>query len=134
MKIQPNGLYHFITEMPGDESLNDWGPDPEPHIHFDIECTGCAAGHGVVDGDYKYWNKFYPEGLCTIDGCGTQVGLLLFCALLLLALCGRALLCMNECFCQAFENVVPSLYCIASVTYLMLPKCCGSRGKRVHGL
>lgn len=72
--MQPNGLYHFITEMPGDESLNGWGPDPEPHIHFDIECSGCAA-HGVVDGEYKYWNKFYPEDLCTMDGCGTQVRL-----------------------------------------------------------
>ena len=78
MKIQPKGLYHFITEMPGNEAINEWGPDPEPHIHYDIECTGCAAGHGVVDGDYKYWNKFYPEDLCTIDGCGTQVGFLFF--------------------------------------------------------
>ena len=69
MKIQPNGLYHFITEMPGNEEINGWGPDPEPHIHFDVMCTGCAGDHGVVDGEYKYWNKFYPEGICELISC-----------------------------------------------------------------
>lgn len=77
MAIQPDGLYYFETEMPGDESANGWGPDPEPHIHFDIVCTGCAGDHPVVAGDYQYWNKFYPETLCTIAGCGTQVRALL---------------------------------------------------------
>jgi hypothetical protein len=74
MKIQPDGLYYFVTEMPGDESVHDWGPDPEAHIHWDVICTGCA-GHSVVTGDYNFFNKFYPEALCLVDGCGEQVRL-----------------------------------------------------------
>lgn len=73
MQIQPNGVYYFETEMPGDESKNGWGPDPKPHIHFDLLCTGCAPGHAVVDGEYHYWNKFYPEELCLKTNCGDQV-------------------------------------------------------------
>ena len=43
MDIGGDGLYYFKTELPGSEDSADWGPDPEPHIHWDIECTGCAA-------------------------------------------------------------------------------------------
>lgn len=72
MAIQPDGLYYFETEMPGDESLNGWGPDPKPHIHFDIQCTGCSGDHPAVGGDYHYWNKLYPEELCLKNACGNQ--------------------------------------------------------------
>jgi hypothetical protein len=70
MKMQPDGLYHFSTEMPGDESVIGWGADPMPHIHYDVICNGCAANPAFAGGRYHWWSKFYPEGLCTLAACG----------------------------------------------------------------
>ena len=42
MDVGGDGLYYFKTEIPGDEYSSGWGPDYQPHIHYDIHCSGCA--------------------------------------------------------------------------------------------
>ena len=46
--------------------------DPEPHIHYDIMCSGCSAATtgDVFEGEFRYYNKFYPEGICQLAACG----------------------------------------------------------------
>lgn len=46
--------------------------DPEPHVHYDVICTGCsAASEDIFDGGaYRWWSKYYPEGVCTLAACG----------------------------------------------------------------
>lgn len=46
--------------------------DPEPHIHYDIMCNGCSAATTgeIFNGEYRYYNKFYPEGICQLAACG----------------------------------------------------------------
>eukprot|EP00892_Ulva_mutabilis_P005403 jgi/Ulvmu1/3234/UM150_0003.1 len=73
MEIEGDGLWWFITEMPGDESIVGWGPDPAPHIHYDIRCTGCAATAAYTTSQYQYWSKFYAEEVCTDERCGDVV-------------------------------------------------------------
>jgi hypothetical protein len=70
MKMNPDGLWYFSTEMPGDESQVGWGDDPEAHIHYDVICSGCAANQAFNGPDYQYWSKFYPEDVCTLKKCG----------------------------------------------------------------
>ena len=70
MEIEGDGLWWFTTEMPGDESIVGWGPDPAPHIHYDIRCNGCAATAAYDTTRYQYWSKFYAEEICTVERCG----------------------------------------------------------------
>lgn len=46
------GEFQLKFPMPGDEEEAGWGPDMNPHVHF--ECTGCG---GTI------WNKYYPTML-----------------------------------------------------------------------
>jgi hypothetical protein len=50
MKIGADGLYLFETEQAGNEALSGWGPDPQPHIHFELKCR-CfllACSHALL--------------------------------------------------------------------------------------
>jgi hypothetical protein len=38
-------LFYFRTQLPGSEFSAKWGPDPEGHIHYDIECNECAENN-----------------------------------------------------------------------------------------
>ena len=69
MVIDGDGLWWFTTEMPGDESLVGWGPDPAPHIHYDIRCLGCEANDAFPGTKYQYWSKFYAREICTLEQC-----------------------------------------------------------------
>lgn len=71
MVIGGDGLWWVKTEMPGDESLVGWGPDPAPHIHYDIRCTDCAPTEAYDTSRYQYWSKFYAREICTVEQCGT---------------------------------------------------------------
>lgn len=71
MTIEGDGLYWFSTEMPGDESLVGWGPDPAPHIHYDFRCAGCADTDAFEGNQYQYWSKFYAREICTLEPCGS---------------------------------------------------------------
>jgi hypothetical protein len=73
MQIGKDGVYAFYTEMPGNENKVGWGDDPAPHIHYDIECSGCAK-NDVFSGNFKFWNKFYPKETCKLAACGTNIG------------------------------------------------------------
>jgi hypothetical protein len=64
MKVPADGTIYWFSEMPGDESKWKWGPDPKPHVHFDIVCDKCV-GTEWAKGRYRYFNKFYPSELCT---------------------------------------------------------------------
>lgn len=66
--VGSDGLFYFKTEIPGSELSAEWGPDPEPHIHYDMVCTGCAQNE-FFTGEYRYWNKFYPEDPCDLKSC-----------------------------------------------------------------
>jgi hypothetical protein len=70
MAIGGDGIWWFYTELPGDESQVGWGPDPQPHVKYDIECNECADSEAFTGGIYKFWSKFYPEALCTLEVCG----------------------------------------------------------------
>eukprot|EP00892_Ulva_mutabilis_P009426 jgi/Ulvmu1/6856/UM031_0061.1 len=70
MVIDGSGLWWFTTEMPGDESKVGWGPDPAPHIHYDIRCSGCGDTDAFSGNQYQYWSKFYALEVCTLDPCG----------------------------------------------------------------
>eukprot|EP00892_Ulva_mutabilis_P005407 jgi/Ulvmu1/3238/UM150_0011.1 len=70
MEIEGDGKWWFTTEVPGDESKVGWGPDPAPHIHYDIRCSGCAATSAYDTSKYQYWSKFYAERICTHEKCG----------------------------------------------------------------
>ena len=71
MNIQSDSLYWFKAEMPGDESKVGWGPDPEPHIHYQLKCSGCASSDALAGSDLLYFNKFYPKRVCKLDKCGS---------------------------------------------------------------
>jgi hypothetical protein len=38
LKIGGDGVYYFDTELAGNEAVAGWGPDPKPHIHFELDC------------------------------------------------------------------------------------------------
>ena len=46
--------------------------DPEPHIHYDVMCSGCAPAstEGVFTGEYRWYSKFYTETICKLGECG----------------------------------------------------------------
>lgn len=70
MEIAGDGSWWFETEMPGDESKVGWGPDPAPHIHYDVRCSGCQASSAFSGKRYQYWSKFYAEEICVHERCG----------------------------------------------------------------
>lgn len=48
--------------------------DPEPHMHYDVMCSGCSAASAepIFDGGaFRWWSKFYPEDICTLAACGS---------------------------------------------------------------
>ena len=36
--IGGDGVFHFEAELAGNENAGGWGPDPEPHIHYQLIC------------------------------------------------------------------------------------------------
>ena len=70
INIGGDGLFWFKTEMPGDESKVGWGPDPMPHIHYQVQCGKCKKSKAFKGTSKKVANKFYPKGLCTLAKCG----------------------------------------------------------------
>lgn len=70
MSIGGDGKWWFKTEIPGDESKVGWGPDPAPHIHYDIRCSGCASTKAYDTSKYQYWSKFYARKICKLEQCG----------------------------------------------------------------
>lgn len=73
MAIEGDGLWWFSTEIPGDESRVGWGPDPAPHIHYDVRCNDCAPTGAYDASRYQYWSKFYAREICMIEECGDVV-------------------------------------------------------------
>ena len=70
LEIGDDGVYWFRTERPGNEFVSGWGPDDEPHIHWEVDCNGCAPS-GAFGGDaVRRWNKVYLGDVCTLSGCG----------------------------------------------------------------
>lgn len=74
MSIQPdvNGVFWWRSYVPGNEAVGGWGPDPEPHYHFDVECNGCAADSAIGAGATQMANKFYVKSLFLAQGATAQ--------------------------------------------------------------
>ena len=64
-------LWWLETELPGDESEVGWGPDPAPHIHYDVRCDKCKQNDAFPGTKYQYWSKFYAEEICEVPQCGS---------------------------------------------------------------
>jgi hypothetical protein len=52
LEIGGDGVFFFKTEIPGSELSAGWGPDPMPHIHYDILCSNCTANE-YFSGEYR---------------------------------------------------------------------------------
>lgn len=56
--IGGDGVFFFKTEIPGSEKSAQWGPDPEPHIHYDLICKDCEA-NDFFTGEYRCSSLFH---------------------------------------------------------------------------
>lgn len=59
LPIGADGVWYYQTELAGSEKSKSWGPDPEPHFHYDITCAGCANVPAMFT--TRYFNKFYVD-------------------------------------------------------------------------
>lgn len=53
MSVGGDGVFFFRTEIPGSEHSAGWGPDPMPHIHYDVQCQNCSE-NSQFTGQYRY--------------------------------------------------------------------------------
>lgn len=66
--LTPDGLYYWRTIWPGNERIVGWGPDSEPHVHWDVLCESCVDAP-FTDGAIWRYNKIYLDEPCTMSGC-----------------------------------------------------------------
>lgn len=67
--LTADGEWYWRTLWPGNERISGWGPDDEPHVHWDVFCENCANSPFDGSSSVHRFNKMYLEDICFGNGC-----------------------------------------------------------------
>ena len=71
--VEADGVWWVRSLLPGDEFSVGWGPDDEPHIHWDLLCDSCDGATPFDGTGIRRFGKIYLDEVCVLNGCGNAM-------------------------------------------------------------